>query len=84
MLCTRRSRRALSSKAALDPNAGGGLAPNQLFTWRRLCARRRAIGAGEEVVAASEYRVLQQLLRELQRLLGKKTPENAILREALI
>ena len=42
-----------------------------------------AVGAGEEVVAASEYRVLQQQVRELQRLLGKKTLENEILREAL-
>jgi hypothetical protein len=35
------------------------------------------------VVAASEYRALQQQVRELQRLLGKKTVENEILREAL-
>jgi transposase len=40
-------------------------------------------GAGEQVVAASEYRALQQQVRELQRLLGKKTLENEILREAL-
>ena len=42
-----------------------------------------AVGAGEEVVAASEYRVLQHQVRELQRLLGKKTLENEILRDAL-
>ena len=42
-----------------------------------------AVGAGEEVVAASEYRALQHQVRELQRLLGKKTLENEILREAL-
>ena len=42
-----------------------------------------AIGAGEEVVAASEYRALQHQLHELQRLLGKNTLENEILREAL-
>ena len=61
-----------------------GIAPNQLFTWRRLYASGAlsAVGAGEEVVAASEYRALQQV-RELQRLLGKKTLENEILREAL-
>jgi hypothetical protein len=35
------------------------------------------------VVAASEYRALQQQVRELQRLLGEKTVENEILREAL-
>jgi transposase len=35
------------------------------------------------VVPASEYRALQHQVRELQRLLGKKTLENEILREAL-
>jgi transposase len=42
-----------------------------------------AVGAGEEVVPTSEYRALQYQVRELQRLLGKKTLENEILREAL-
>jgi transposase InsO family protein len=62
-----------------------GIAPNQLFTWRRLYAggALSAVGAGEEVVAASEYRVLQHQVRELQRLFGKKTLENEVLREAL-
>jgi transposase len=62
-----------------------GIAPNQLFTWRRLYASGAlsAVGAGEEVVPASEYRSLQHQVRELQRLLGKKTLENEILRDAL-
>jgi transposase len=62
-----------------------GIAPNQLFRWRRLYAEGAlsAVGAGEEVVPASEYRGLQSQVRELQRLLGKKTLENEILREAL-
>jgi transposase len=62
-----------------------GVAPNQLFTWRRLYAEGAlsAVGAGEEVVPASDYRALQQQVRELQRLLGKKTLETEILREAL-
>jgi len=62
-----------------------GIAPNQLFTWRRLYASGAlsAVGDGEEVVAASEYRALQHQVRELQRLLGKKTLESEILREAL-
>ena len=52
-----------------------GIAPNQVFTWRRLYAEGAlsAVGAGEEVVPASEYRALQHQVRELQRLLGKKT-----------
>ena len=62
-----------------------GIAVNQLFTWRRLYAEGAlsAIGAGEEVVPASDYRALQHQARQLQRLLGKKTLENEILREAL-
>jgi len=62
-----------------------GIAGNQLFTWRRLMAQGAftAAGAGEEVVPASEYRAAQQQIRELQRLLGKKTMENEILREAV-
>ena len=62
-----------------------GIAPNQLFQWRRLAAQGAlsAVGAGEEVVPASEFRSLQQQNRELQRLLGKKTMENEILHEAL-
>lgn len=62
-----------------------GISPSQLFQWRRLAAQGAlsAVGAGEEVVPASEYRALQQQNRELQRLLGKKTMENEILHEAL-
>ena len=62
-----------------------GVAPNQLFTWRRLVAQGglTAAGAGEAVVPASEYRALQGQIRELQRLLGKKTLEVEILKEAI-
>jgi transposase len=62
-----------------------GISANQLFTWRRLMARGAftAAGAGEEVVPVSELRAAQQQIRELQRLLGKKTLENEILREAV-
>jgi transposase len=62
-----------------------GISANQLFTWRRLMARGAftAASAGEEVVPASELRAAQQQIRELQRLLGKKTLETEILREAM-
>jgi transposase len=62
-----------------------GVAPNQLFRWRKLAAQGAlaATSAQEEVVAASEYRALQNQIRELQRLLGKKTLEAEILKEAL-
>lgn len=62
-----------------------GIQPNQLFAWRKLAAQGAltATSAQEEVVAASEYRALQGQVRELQRLLGKKTMEAEILKEAL-
>jgi transposase len=62
-----------------------GVAPNQLFTRRRLAAQGSltAAGSGEEVVPASDYRALQNQVRELHQLLGKKTLEAEILKEAL-
>ena len=62
-----------------------GIAPNQVFTWRRLYAEGAlsAVGAGEEVVPAPEYRALQHQVRELRRLLGKKTLESELLRDAV-
>lgn len=62
-----------------------GVGPNQLFTWRRLAAQGAltAAAAGEEVIPASEHRAVQQQVRELQRLLGKKTLKAEILKEAL-
>jgi transposase len=61
-----------------------GVAPNQLFTWRRLVAHGSLTAAGSgEVVPASDYRALQNQVRELHRLLGKKTLEAEILKEAL-
>jgi transposase len=59
--------------------------PNQLFRWRKLAAQGAltATSAQEEVVAASEYRAVQNQVRELQRLIGRKTLEAEILKEAL-
>ena len=44
---------------------------------------QEAIRADDQVVAAAEVRELKRQIRELERLLGKKTLENGILREAL-
>lgn len=62
-----------------------GIQPNQLFTWRKLAAQGAlvATAAEEDVVPASEYRALQNQVRELQRLLGKKIMEGEILKDAL-
>ncbi len=62
-----------------------GIQPNQLFTWRKLATQGAltATAAEEDVVPASEYRALQNQVKELQRLLGKKTMGGEILKEAL-
>ena len=62
-----------------------GVAPNLLFRWRRLMNEGgvTAVGSDEPVVGTSEVRRLEDRVRELERLLGRKTMENEILREAL-
>ena len=62
-----------------------GIAPSLLFKWRRLMTEggQEALRADDQVVAAAEVRELKRQIRELERLLGKKTLENEILREAL-
>jgi transposase len=62
-----------------------GVNPNQIFNWRRLMREGAlsAVRADEEVVAASEVKQLRVRIRELERLLGKKTLEVEILKEAL-
>lgn len=59
--------------------------PNQLFSWRRLAHEGAftAVRAGEEVVPLSELKELRFQVRELQRLLGKKTMEVEILKDAV-
>jgi transposase len=42
-----------------------------------------AMGSGEEVAPISEVKALKVRIRELERLLGKKTMEAEILKEAL-
>ena len=58
---------------------------NQLFKWRKQFQEGSltAITAGEDVVPASELAAAIKQIRELQRLLGKKTMENEILKEAV-
>lgn len=62
-----------------------GVNPNQLFHRRKLYQNGSlsAVSAGEEVVPASELSDALKQIRELQRLLGKKTMENEILKEAV-
>jgi transposase len=44
---------------------------------------QEAVRADDHVVAAADVRELKRQIRELERLLGKKTLENEILREAV-
>lgn len=62
-----------------------GINPNQLFSWRRLMREGAlvAVAAEESVVPASEVKQLKSRIRDLERLLGKKTMEAEILREAV-
>jgi transposase len=61
------------------------LHPNQIFRWRRLLheGALTAMRADEELVPASDVRELRRQIRELERLLGRKTLENEILKDAL-
>lgn len=62
-----------------------GLSPSLVFRWRRLMndGGREAVRADDEVVASSELRRLEERVRDLERMLGRKTLENEILKEAL-
>lgn len=62
-----------------------GISPSLLFGWRRRMSEggKEAVRADDSVVASSEVRALEKRIRELERVLGKKTLENEILREAL-
>jgi len=61
------------------------VSPSLLFNWRRLMSEggQVAVRADEEVVAVSRARELEQRVRELERLLGRKTLEVEVLKEAL-
>ena len=48
-----------------------------------LVARQHGVAAGEQVVPASELAAAMKQIKELQRLLGKKTMENELLKEAV-
>jgi transposase-like protein len=62
-----------------------GIHPNQQFRWRRLMHEGAlcAVKPGEEVVPATEVKALRQRIRELERLVGRKTMEVEILKEGI-
>ncbi len=93
----RRRRWSVAEKAALvrktyEPGMSvslvarqEGVAASLLFTWRKLDRDGAlvAVGAGEAVVPASELAAARAEIAKLQRVLGKKTLENEILKEAV-
>ena len=62
-----------------------GIPPNQLFYWRRHMESGALAGVGfeEDLFPKSKVRDLENRIKELERMLGKKTMENEILREAV-
>jgi len=62
-----------------------GIAPNQLFYWRRRMEDGALTGVGSEerVVAESELKKAQERIKRLERILGQKTEEVEILKEAV-
>lgn len=62
-----------------------GIAPSLLFRWRKPLSKggKEAMRCDEAVVSVAEVRELKKRIRELERVLGKKTLENEILTEAV-
>lgn len=62
-----------------------GISPSQLFYWRKLMENSglTAVKAEEMVVPESEVKELKRKIRQLEQVLGKKTLENEILKEAV-
>jgi transposase len=62
-----------------------GVNANQVFAWRKQYQEGSltAVKAGETVVSVSQLAAAMKEIKELQRLLGKKTMENEILKEAV-
>jgi transposase len=62
-----------------------GISPSLLFRWKRRMIEggHEAVGADEEVVGTSKVRELERRVRDLERLLGRKTMEVEVLKEAL-
>ena len=62
-----------------------GLSPSQLFAWRRKMEEGALVGVGteERVVPESSYKQALDRIKRLERLLGQKTEEVEILKEAV-
>ena len=62
-----------------------GISPNLLYRWKRQMTDggETAVAADDQVVSMAEFRSLQKKVRQLEKVLGRKTLENEILKEAV-
>jgi len=62
-----------------------GVAPNLVYLWRRLMTKGGAVAidADSQVISNQDIRKLEDRVRELERLLGRKTIKVEILKVAL-
>ncbi|MCX7978844.1 MAG: transposase [Bdellovibrionaceae bacterium] len=62
-----------------------GISASQLFTWKRQmeAGGLMAVKSEERVVPESELKAAQERIRRLERLLGQKTEEVEVLKEAV-
>jgi transposase len=62
-----------------------GIHPAQLYTWRKCMTQGQlsAVDMEENVFPESEKRAMEKKIRELERLLGRKTMEVELLKEAV-
>jgi len=62
-----------------------GIPPSQLFYWRKMMESGALTGikTEEEVVPMREVNELKRRIKQLERVLGQKTLDNEILREAV-
>jgi transposase len=62
-----------------------GIAPSLLFRWRKLMSEggKTAIKSNDQVVSKAEARAMKKRIRDLERMLGRKTMEVEILKEAV-
>jgi len=62
-----------------------GISPSLLFHWRNRMMEggKKAVAVDDDVVSSAEVKELKRRIRELERVLGKKTLENEILKDAV-
>ncbi|QJT08367.1 hypothetical protein E8L03_05230 [Oceanidesulfovibrio marinus] len=75
----------VSDLAGATPARKNGVAPSLLYRWRKLMSEGGmvAVKSDDSVISAAEARDMKKRIRELERLLGRKTMEVEILKDAL-